>query len=385
MRKYIFWSCFIFSISSKENTKQRIIAPGISYEHIMKAGDHLVSIHEITVDPKQIRFKICSTQSADLQAQSVSQIVKQEKALMGINGSFFDFGKENLLQDALIKVNNTLGIAETYRAFPIFPLKIKDQWFSLANKSTGVIAWSDVHDPIIDMLKITWRLKMGNLIYPVQHINKIHAGAVIYTSAFGTHTPHRKDVTEYIIEQGYVKEIKKQHGRTVIPAQGFIYAVGKKTKKVINIDSVTMGIKASLLKKYESPITHDWELYTYIVGSMPLLLKNSQIQESVITGKTRFYTKRYARTAVGLLPSGNMLFVVIECGIAKNDGMSLRELASYMLHRGCLHALNLDGGGSSTLVIGNILINKPSGREWGITWGAATEIPVANAFLFYAR
>src|SRR5205085_6478322 len=106
---------------------------------------------------------------------------------------------------------------------------------------------------------------------------------------------------------------------------------------------------------------------------------------SVITGKSRFFAKKYARTAVGLLPNGNLLFIIVEAKQRNNDGFTLLELANYFLTKNCESALNLDGGGSSTLVIKNRLINKPSGREWGLGSLNKTAIPVANAFLIYEK
>jgi len=42
-------------------------------------------------------------------------------------------------------------------------------------------------------------------------------------------------------------------------------------------------------------------------------------------------------------------------------GVSLEELAQLMLDVGAVEALNLDGGGSSTLVVNGVLLNRPTG------------------------
>ena len=43
--------------------------------------------------------------------------------------------------------------------------------------------------------------------------------------------------------------------------------------------------------------------------------------------------------------------------------MTILELAHFMRELGCEHALNLDGGSSSTLYIDNTIINHPEGEE----------------------
>ena len=61
------------------------------------------------------------------------------------------------------------------------------------------------------------------------------------------------------------------------------------------------------------------------------------------------------RTAVGLNNGGNMLIIVIVDGRQNgfSEGVTLTELANLMKQNGARDAINLDGGGSSTLVIQN--------------------------------
>ena len=42
--------------------------------------------------------------------------------------------------------------------------------------------------------------------------------------------------------------------------------------------------------------------------------------------------------------------------------MTMKELANLMLRLGCMEALNLDVGGSSTMVIDGIVVNEPCGK-----------------------
>ncbi|RMD98315.1 MAG: phosphodiester glycosidase family protein, partial [Calditrichaeota bacterium] len=57
-------------------------------------------------------------------------------------------------------------------------------------------------------------------------------------------------------------------------------------------------------------------------------------------------------------------------------GMSLFELAEFMRGLGCTEAINLDGGGSTTLVVASRVVNRPSDKTG--------ERPVANALLLVA-
>ena len=45
------------------------------------------------------------------------------------------------------------------------------------------------------------------------------------------------------------------------------------------------------------------------------------------------------------------------------DGMTMNELTEFMEKLGCIHALNLDGGGSATIVCEGSIKNSPHGDE----------------------
>ncbi len=47
-----------------------------------------------------------------------------------------------------------------------------------------------------------------------------------------------------------------------------------------------------------------------------------------------------------------------------SEGLSLYEFANQMIALGCVEAMNLDGGGSSQMAVGNELINRPEGSTF---------------------
>ncbi|HPD47463.1 MAG TPA: phosphodiester glycosidase family protein [Anaerohalosphaeraceae bacterium] len=73
---------------------------------------------------------------------------------------------------------------------------------------------------------------------------------------------------------------------------------------------------------------------------------------------------RHPRTAIGF-NSGHVFLVVVDGRQAGlSAGMTYAELAGLMAELGCTEAMNLDGGGSSTLWLGGCVMNEPSdGRE----------------------
>jgi hypothetical protein len=67
------------------------------------------------------------------------------------------------------------------------------------------------------------------------------------------------------------------------------------------------------------------------------------------------------RTAVGYKKNGDVIFMVVDGRQVDSRGVYLKELAMLMAQFNCEEALNLDGGGSSALIINGKLVNKPIG------------------------
>ena len=90
---------------------------------------------------------------------------------------------------------------------------------------------------------------------------------------------------------------------------------------------------------------------------------------------------RYPRAALGL--ADGRLFAVACDGRGRHDaGLTLEELAALMAALGCETALNLDGGGSTSLVSGGRLRNRPRGSWERPELGGR---PVSTALLFVPR
>jgi Phosphodiester glycosidase len=90
---------------------------------------------------------------------------------------------------------------------------------------------------------------------------------------------------------------------------------------------------------------------------------------------------RYPRAALGL--ADGRLFAVACDGRGRFDaGLTLEELAALMAALGCSTALNLDGGGSTSLVSGGRLRNRPRGGWERPEVGGR---PVSTALLFLPR
>ncbi|MGC8784104.1 MAG: phosphodiester glycosidase family protein, partial [Armatimonadota bacterium] len=121
-----------------------------------------------------------------------------------------------------------------------------------------------------------------------------------------------------------------------------------------------------------------WKRAVMAVGGGPWLMRNGEIlidapQQGFQSG---FSQKRHPRTAVGVTADGKLLLVTVDGRQPMSGGMTLYELAQLLKQLGATDAINLDGGGSTTLAIrGGLVLNSPSEGK---------ERPVANAVVVYA-
>jgi hypothetical protein len=109
-----------------------------------------------------------------------------------------------------------------------------------------------------------------------------------------------------------------------------------------------------------------------MMGGHPIMVKDGLLNNMDPNDPLVF--NRHPRTAVGInSDSSKIYFVVVDGRQAISAGMTLFELADFMMKIGVYQGVNLDGGGSSAMVIRKQVVNSPS--------DPTGERDVANALL----
>ncbi|BDQ04458.1 MAG: hypothetical protein KatS3mg036_0839 [Ignavibacterium sp.] len=100
------------------------------------------------------------------------------------------------------------------------------------------------------------------------------------------------------------------------------------------------------------------------IGGAPTLVKNGQVNvtydQEIMWGSGVGYDNRDPRTAVGYTANNHVILIVADGRQINSEGVGLPELAQIMIDLGCVEAMNLDGGGSTQMAIGNQYVNNPS-------------------------
>ncbi|MGQ9730799.1 MAG: phosphodiester glycosidase family protein [Candidatus Zipacnadales bacterium] len=218
-------------------------------------------------------------------------------------------------------------------------------------------------------------LKMGNvrfasrIILPgagavtIDHLNAGHADSddvVLYTRRWGDATAEKtepKATRVMIAQNGQVQLVNTEGRGMVIPPGGYVLsAVGPRAAQIAKAQ---VGGMATLQLGTDPP----WPGLRHALGGGPRLVANGcvYVTSSAESFRADVAVGAAPRSAVGIMPNGDALLMVVDGRQAGySAGMTLGELAEALVKLGVKDAMNLDGGGSSTLVVRGRLANRPS-------------------------
>ena len=129
-------------------------------------------------------------------------------------------------------------------------------------------------------------------------------------------------------------------------------------------ESLKAKLAAGTKVKCQYDYTGDWKNVQNSCGYIHQMISNGQslLQQSTDS----FVYTDHPRTFIGFKADGTPVLMVVDGrGDMSNKGVSLFEGAEIMRLAGCVSAFNLDGGGSSTLIVRNEngsfrVVNRPS-------------------------
>jgi hypothetical protein len=194
-----------------------------------------------------------------------------------------------------------------------------------------------------------------------------HRGKLmLFTPAYHSDTDTAKGGLEWVVRGKplRVESAPLAAGKTPIPRDGFVLSYGGTTAPP-PLSALTRGTRVELDTRYTSPdrSPDDWAQSEAIVGGAGLLIRDGQLIDdwAVEQLAAGFPETRHPRTLIGTHPDGSVWLVTVDGRQpTRSAGMSLYELRSLASRLGLTQALNLDGGGSTTMWVQGQIVNSPS-------------------------
>lgn len=359
------FSMVLPGIAYSENTmgifeKGQDIGPGTYYKNVNYVTPNgTFAVNMLEADPASEYIKIEASHgngtivNKPVTAQAIQKNTNDRKVIGAINGDFFDM--------SLVK-----GLT--------YGTSIIEGEIKTAVPSSTILGINEDGSFFIDTLNMKGTLTFKDRQGSIDMVNRLRWSnqAIIYTPAFGKTTSNTVAGADIVVRgvelplkanktyTGIIERIECNAKNTEIPADGVVISV--QGSAIETFTGAVSGDSVSFSINIDKPNLK------YAVSGSPRLIKDGQVSTEI---DSRADSKqRHPRTAVGI--KDNKLYMVTVDGRQPgvSDGMTLYEFTELLLSQGMEDALNLDGGGSTTMAVrkqGDAVIklaNVPSdGRE----------------------
>ncbi|UCH35267.1 MAG: phosphodiester glycosidase family protein [Armatimonadota bacterium] len=350
-------------------TPARMIAPGTSYRAIHRQQGP-VGIHVIELDPSEeyisLACAIAGTVPGRLKVSELAVLASSASryAVAAVNGDYFVMG------------GRTDGA--------LFGLNVRDgHLVSAGGGRSALVLLDDGRARVASLRLDAWMQTSTGARVPISAMNQPRGrnDVVLYTPLFGTSTKTSASGREIVL-RGVEEplELGKVYETTVTAstyATGDLalwpehVALSASGSTAGRLEQIRVGDKVKLCVNLAPDLEGK---VVEAVGGGPVLVRDGRIsiereQENFTASHS---DRRHPRTAAGIRPDGKVVLVAVDGRQARSVGMTLWELAQLMLDLGCRDAVNLDGGGSTTMWVRGEVVNSPSGGR---------QRPVGNALL----
>lgn len=206
---------------------------------------------------------------------------------------------------------------------------------------------------------------------------------MLFTPAYHSHTDTAPGGLEWVIagDPLRVQGPPASDGKTEIPHSGFVLSFGGRSPPEA-LKALRPATEVVLETTYAPADTRPehWAAAEDIIGGAGLLARGGRYMDdwSEESFATNFAEARHPRTMIGTRADGSVWLVVVDGRQPElSAGMTLVELRELARHLGLTDAVNLDGGGSTTMWVAGEIVSSPS--------DAAGPRPVGDALLVMTR
>lgn len=360
-------TCAVASSAPRYRTRSRQVAPGVTLKKIVdRRGPNRIRVLE--VDPAaRVTLDVALATEELPGHETTSSMARRHGALAAINGDFTLLpGSEGSGRPV-----NTFIEDGHLKASPL----IWGRNFSITrDETTARVGHTRLRSWVTTAYGERWEMKATNPLTPDP------SGYTMYTPAGGKlFRPARNSCAARLLATGtsgwngdldgvsrnfLIDEVvcrrrpMKRKGGNVLTAPA-----GSPSGAAIKSDLVP-GQEIGYGWSFNRPRVLD------TIGGNPDLVDGGRVVGAECEGS--YFCDRNPRTGVGITADGKILLVTVDGRSHSSKGMTLGEFGRLFLYLGAEKALNLDGGGSTTMVVRDRIVNEPSG---------AFERPVGSSLL----
>jgi hypothetical protein len=353
------------------------IVPGVSLRRIVRA-DGPVTMHVLEADLRRRELTVRAVRACDRgtgreRPSAIARRLRSEgiDVIAVINAGFFDLEGGTGASESNVVVDGDIAKG----------VEITDSPFDKVDNVHSQFGFTAKRNPLIDRFRLTatvvsprgrWELATVNGA-PVADKVALYTGWSDRAPPFPSRLRSAAVPLELVAGRGADGRPAANNGvwRYRVLASGARDTVTDTTGTralLVGTGSAADGVsrlKSGDVVTVTARFSPDRGALQALVGGWPRIVAGGMnvaaAADSVEGTFPRFAAARHPRSAVGFSRDSATLFLVAVDGRqTESAGMTLVELANALIRLGVHDALNLDGGGSTALVVGDTVVNKPS-------------------------
>ena len=337
------------------------VAPGIELYRVSDPGlvdpPAPVAVHLLKLDPDRVRIDSALSHARVMEAELVEAIARREQAIAAINAGFFN-------------VNN---------GEPTGVLKIAGELVSDSSLMRGIVAivTGEAGRQALHFDQASVRMALSTVIEGRDMTREIdgvdttraRGRLMLYTPSYHADTDTAARGVEWVLSGSplQVTEVRHDAGSTPIPRDGAVLSYGG-LEPPEPLGWLEPGSPVTLSARWTTAHglnTATLERAEHIISGAGLLLRNGRApgnwQSTERLKSETFIEVRHPRTIIGVDVDGAIWLAAVDGRQPDHSvGMTFADLVRLCERLELRDALNLDGGGSTTMVVQGTIVNRPS-------------------------
>ena len=253
--------------------------------------------------------------------------------------------------------------------------QVRNDELVLSSHNRACLVLDNENRPYIDRLTFTGTVTSGETSFALNLVNRMRYAyeniaanqSFLFTRSYGPVTYDGSSSGKMVllrpagdpfrwnangVEQCIIEDIFDAKGSTTIPdGKAILWLKGTYANyaQSLNVgDELSVSFRLTLNNE-----SQDINIRQLIGGSNHIIMQNGQFMED--------WAERHPRTAIGFnADSTRLYFVVVDGRHLTSTGVTLREMKGIFDALGAVNAVNLDGGGSSCILVNDEVLNHPS-------------------------
>ncbi len=336
------------------------IAPGVEFftttDQTLVAGAGPIAAYLLRLDPERVRLESAHAHDEVFGVETVDSIAARHHAVAAINGGFFN--RQN--------------------GDPMAALKIAGELVSDAPRVKGAVIIRSPPEGRTELdfdqvgARVRLRAAAGGRewLIPVDGVDTTRARGklMLYTASYHAHSDTAPTGTEWSLSGRplTVTAVRPRAGHTAIPRDGVVLSFGGFDPPA-PLAALVPGVQVSLETTWTStagvPASRFDEADSIVNGAGLLRVHGRALTDwsAESLSAANFIDMRHPRTLIGVDSHGAIWLAAIDGRQPGSSiGMTFADLQRLCDRLDLRDALNLDGGGSTTMVVKDRIVNRPS-------------------------